>query len=154
MHVLIPTDGSGTAVEAARRAFDLLDRADHVTLLSVLTRVPGEDVDELDEPASSPEEQARQWEVELREAKRELARTAAVISTAQVDTRIEAGDVSSTIARVAGELAVDLIVLGARPGHGLRHAIRRSLAERVVHNAPCAVLVVPERDGQVTNDGG
>ncbi|MDQ1475162.1 MAG: hypothetical protein QOE62_391, partial [Actinomycetota bacterium] len=43
MHVLIATDGSDASIEAARRAAQLLRPADHVTLLSVLTEVPGDD---------------------------------------------------------------------------------------------------------------
>jgi nucleotide-binding universal stress UspA family protein len=146
MHVLIATDGSRTAVDAAR-VVDLIDRPDHVTLLAVLTSLPGENVDELDEPASSPEEQARQWETAIREANRELARTAAVLSTPPVDTRVDAGDVASTITRVAREVDADVIVLGTHARHGLQHLLRRSVAERVVRNARCMVLVVPESNG-------
>lgn len=42
MHVLIATDGSRTAVDAAR-AVDLFDRPEHVTLLSVLTSLKTRD---------------------------------------------------------------------------------------------------------------
>jgi nucleotide-binding universal stress UspA family protein len=140
VHVLIATDGSPTAVNAARHAQALAPR--RVTLLTVLTSLPGEDIDEFDEPGSTLEEQARQWEVEIREANRELTRTGAVVSTPHVERRIEAGDVAPTVVRVARELGVDVVVLGADERRRRRRRWRRSVAECVVRDAPCSVFVV------------
>jgi nucleotide-binding universal stress UspA family protein len=143
MHLLIATDGSELAVDAAHHAAGFFKQPDHVTLLNVLTRVPGENVDELDVPASSPEEQARQWEIAIREAEHAFARTSAVIVAASVDSRVEAGDVAWTIARVAQEIGADVIVVSAHMRHKLGRWIHRSIAQRVVRDAPCAVFVVP-----------
>jgi nucleotide-binding universal stress UspA family protein len=144
MHLLVATDGSQTAIDAAQLAVGLFD-PDNVTLLTVLASVPGENVDEVDEPAFTPEEQAREWEAEMAAVNRELARVHAVLTAPHVDTRVEAGDVAWTISRVAREVDVDLIVLGAHMRHGHRHMFRRSVAERVVRDAPCTVLVVRDQ---------
>ncbi len=141
MHLLIATDGSAASVDAARCGADAF-APDHVTLLAVLTRVPGENVDDLDEPEVAVEQESRQWEAVTREVDREFERVAAVVSSPSVDQRVEAGDVSSTVVRVAKELGVDVIVLGVHEGDGHRHLFRRSIAERVVRDAPCTVLVV------------
>ena len=142
MHVLIATDGSQTSIDAAQRAVDLFDRPYHVTLLTVLTTLPGENVDDLDF-RPSPEQQAREWETIMDEATRQITRTAAIISSKHIDALVEAGDVASTISRAAREVDADVVVLGAHMHNALRHTFRRSVAEHVVHNAPCMVLVVP-----------
>jgi nucleotide-binding universal stress UspA family protein len=140
VHVLVATDGSRSAIEAARQALALAPEL--VTLLTVLTSLPGEDIDEFDEPGSTIEEQWRQWEVELREANRELARTGAVVSTPRLERRIDAGDVAPTIVRVARELAVDVVVLGAPVRRERWRRFGRSVAQPVVRGAPCSALVV------------
>ena len=53
------------------------------------------------------------------------------------------GTVHEEVIRLARERKVDLIVVGMH-GHGfLSHALAGSTAERVLHRAPCPVLVVP-----------
>jgi nucleotide-binding universal stress UspA family protein len=140
MHVMIATDGSEAAVEAARRA-DLF-APERVTLLTVLTHVPGEALNAIDEPTQSVDELNRQWEIEIREANRELTRTSAVISAAHVETCIDAGAVAAAIGRVAREVDADLIVMAGHVRHGLHHVLHRSLVGRVVRAAPCEVVVV------------
>ncbi|MCU1464136.1 MAG: hypothetical protein JWM72_64, partial [Actinomycetia bacterium] len=112
MHVLIATDGSPSSIEAARRASQLLRPADHVTLLSVLTEVPGDDAGGFEGSVYSAGEQDALWKQELAEAGEELERTAAALTSTAVDKRIEVGDVSGTICKVAADLHVDVIVVG------------------------------------------
>ncbi len=51
-----------------------------------------------------------------------------------------------SIARLAGELGVDLIVLGTRGNTGLKHSLLGSVAERTIRLAPCSVLTVKGKD--------
>jgi nucleotide-binding universal stress UspA family protein len=113
-----------------------------VTLLTVVTEVPGGDVSGLAGSVFSPAEQEAAWDAQLDEAGRELARTAAALTDAQVDKRIEVGDVASTICRVADEVGVDVIVLGSHGRSGLKRLFLGSVSEHVVRHAPCPVLVV------------
>ena len=55
------------------------------------------------------------------------------------------GPPAPTITDIAGQLGADLIVLGSH-GYGLLDRILGTTASRVVHHAPCAVLVVRVRD--------
>jgi nucleotide-binding universal stress UspA family protein len=142
MNMLIATDGSSTAIDAARRAVALFNGPCDVTLLTVLTSLPGENEDELDYHPS-PEVRAREWEAVIGEADRDLRRTAEVLSLVHVDAQVEAGDVASTISRVARDTGADVVVVGTHMHSALRHLFRRSVAEHVVHAAPCMVLVVP-----------
>ncbi len=142
MHILIATDGSPSSIDAARAARAILRVADHVTLLNVLTEVPGDDAGGFEGSVYSPGEQDRLWEQELAEAGRELETTAAALTKAKIDKRIEAGDVGGTVCRVAGELGVDVIVVGSHGRGAIERLLLGSVSEQVVRHAPCPVLVV------------
>ena len=145
MHALVSTDGSDQSIRAARRAADLLRGADHVTLLTVVTEVPGDDAGGFEGSVYTPEEMERLWDAELAEAREELERTAAALTTAKVEKRIEIGDVAKTICRVAEEINADVIVVGSHGRTGLERLFLGSVSEHVVRHAPCPVLVVRER---------
>jgi universal stress protein A len=51
-----------------------------------------------------------------------------------------------SIARLAEELDVDLIVMGTRGHTGLKHIVLGSVAERTLRLAPCSVLTVKPKD--------
>lgn len=142
MHILIATDGSDLSVTAAGRGCALLARPDHVTLVTVLTEVPGDDAGGFEGSVYTPEEQQRRWDEELREAGAELARTAGALSAGEVDKRIEVGEPAATICRVAEELNVDAIVIGSHGRSGISRLVLGSTSEHVVRSAPCPVLVV------------
>lgn len=52
-----------------------------------------------------------------------------------------------TIAKIAGEIGADLIVMPTHGRSGLQRWFVGSVAERVMERAPCAVLVVPVAEG-------
>ena len=145
MHVLIATDGSQLSIDAARRACALLGRPERVTLLTVLTEVPGDDAGGIEGSVYTPEEQEQMWEAELREAGAELARTAAALSGTDVAKRVEVGDPANTVCSVGEELDVDVIVVGSHGRTGLSRLFLGSVSEHVVRHAASPVLVVRER---------
>jgi nucleotide-binding universal stress UspA family protein len=49
------------------------------------------------------------------------------------------------IVRYAKDTGAYLVVMGTHGRSGLAHAVLGSVAERVLHRAPCPVLVVPDR---------
>lgn len=59
-----------------------------------------------------------------------------------VETRLERGDASAAICRVAAELPASLIVMGTHGRSGLGRLILGSVAESVARHAPCPVLTV------------
>lgn len=61
----------------------------------------------------------------------------------RVSTRMEAGAASRSIAEVARERRASLVAVGRRGHARLSHVLLGSVSERVVHLAPCPVLVVP-----------
>jgi nucleotide-binding universal stress UspA family protein len=144
VHVLIASDGSRSSVATAADAIAFLAPPDRVTLLTVLHNLPVEDYDEFDEPLQAPDTQSQTWDNAIREANRELERAAASVAAAHVDQRVEAGDVAPTICNVAREIAADVIVIGPHMRGRFRRRFLTSVAERVVRDAPCAVLVAKE----------
>ena len=144
MHILIATDGSQRSIRAAQRASELMKTADAVTLLTVLTEVPGDDAGGIEGSVYSAEEQESLWNEEMAEARDELSRTAQVLSNANVTKRIEIGDVAQTVVRVAEELSVDAIVVASHGRTGLERLFLGSVSEHIVRHAHCPVLVVRE----------
>jgi nucleotide-binding universal stress UspA family protein len=146
MHVLLATDGSPASIDAARRAGSILQAADHITLLKVVSEVPGDDAGGFEGSVFSAHEQDALWKQEMAEAGEELERTAAALTSGQIDKRIEVGDVGHTVCRIAGELGVDVIVVGSHGRGGIERILLGSVSEQVVRHAPCPVLVVRRDD--------
>jgi universal stress protein A len=91
-------------------------------------------------------------------ATRQLAALAAAhgLDATRVTTAVAIGTPAHEIVRYAAARQADAIVLGSH-GHGIvRRFLIGSVADRVVRQAPCAVLVVPHhalRDGADTASG-
>lgn len=141
MRVLIATDGSSAALHAAERAHALVGEAD-LTLLSVITSIPGSDAGGIEGSVYTPDERNQRWEAEWSAAADDLARTAAVTGGAPVEQRIEVGEAGSVICGVAEEVGADVVVVGSHGRGFLSRVLLGSVSEYVVRHAPCPVLVV------------
>jgi len=149
--LLLATDGSEPSLAAARLVRDLLNPAalTRVTILAVvppLETVPfygayvGYGMDgggglsqETQDAVTAAAEQT------VQEA---LRRTVAELhTTAPVETAVRHGSPADEIVRYATESGAGLIVMGSR-GWGEMHAVLLgSVSERVLHTAPCPVLI-------------
>ncbi len=61
---------------------------------------------------------------------------------ALIKTRLEEGDVSRKIVEVAEEEQCDLIIMGTKKRSWIRKLLGDNVVEKVIHTAPCPVLVV------------
>ncbi len=77
----------------------------------------------------------------LEVAKKQMKIVGERLNVAPEDRHIEIGGTGHTILRVAGELQVDLIVLGSHGRHGLA-VLLGSTARSVLNGAGCDVLAV------------
>ncbi|NJL27930.1 MAG: universal stress protein [Thermoanaerobaculia bacterium] len=64
-----------------------------------------------------------------------------------VSTIAAIGPASQEIVRYAQEKSVDLIVMASHGYGPIRQLLLGSTAERVLHHAPCPVLIVPSKGG-------
>jgi universal stress protein A len=71
---------------------------------------------------------------------------AAARAATAVRSAIRIGAPAEEILRFAREEAMDLVVLGTHGRTGLKHLVLGSVAERVVRQAPCPVLVVRTKE--------
>lgn len=146
MHILVGTDGSDDAVEAARRALAVLAAADTVTLVCV-AEPPPEASAGLESGfaggVATPEELERAHAAADAEARAALERTAAVVPAGPaVELRVEAGDPGPVLVRLARDLGADAVVVGTRGRGAVKRMLLGSVSTHVANHAPCPVVVV------------
>ena len=139
--ILVPTDGSEPATRAVEQGLAIADRFDatlHVLFVA--------DVDERT-PWDLSESRAAE---SVREHGREL--TAGVAEQApaslEVVSVVEEGDPRTEILAYADDNAIDVIVMGTRGLSGIDRFLLGSVAEHVMRNADCSVLVTRAEEGE------
>ncbi|HXT20615.1 MAG TPA: universal stress protein [Thermoanaerobaculia bacterium] len=139
-HVLVPTDFSDDAQEAANAARTLFagEQGARLTLLHAY-HLPVEYTAYGTIPTSIPfhADVAAVADEKLAEASAALAAEGQA-----VDAVAKEGYPPEVIVDTARDLAVDLIAMGTHGRTGLRHLLLGSNAERVIEHAPCPVLTV------------
>jgi nucleotide-binding universal stress UspA family protein len=137
--ILVPTDLSQPSMDAVRHAGTL---ADHVGARVVLTYVMEDKLPAMILAHTSETEE--QLLVRHREhARKALSDVATdILQGREVECVVRQGVDHQEIVALAQEIDAGLIVMGMH-GHGfLAHALGGSTTERVLHHAPCPVLVV------------
>lgn len=127
------SDGSRVAL---REAAELARRFEADLVLLHAEEIPG--VTDIPPPRSVVEATRRELEARLAEWKAE----AALVAGRPVEGEMFPGPAAPALARAAAERRLDLLVTGTHGRRGFRHLVLGSVAERMVHLAPCAVLVV------------
>jgi nucleotide-binding universal stress UspA family protein len=146
--VVVATDGGPAARAAALHAARLLRHPLAVTLVTVIVDPPGEeDAGGIEGPVATPEEEAREWERDEREAREALRVTSwafdheATPATDTVDKRVEIGDAGHAICIAAEDVNADLIVMGIRGRGRIQALLFGSTTEYVIRHAKCPVLL-------------
>lgn len=142
MNVLVATDGSELAIHAARRGLELLGTPTSITVLAVVTEVPGSEAGGFEGPVESPEEQQAEWNQEQADANAAIAATIDAPAHPEAGRRVEVGDPGGAICMVARDIDADVIVLGSRGRGVVKRVLLGSVSEYVLHHAACPVLVV------------
>lgn len=144
--ILFPTDFSAHAHAALKYAAGFArDGGGRVLLLNAQdAKVPA---NLLTLPEYVFEEQENQWLLEVRARVKELLADP-LLNSVEVDPILVAGDPAAQITWAAVDQEVDLITIVTRERTRLSRAFAGSIAEEVVAEAPCAVLVLrpPQRD--------
>ncbi|MDX1447741.1 MAG: universal stress protein [Acidimicrobiia bacterium] len=140
-HVVVAVDGSEASNHAARVGVTLAEhRGGKVTLITVVR--PPEGWWGVGGAPPSPEAMA----VAVTRARTEiLDPLAAEFESAECDVELveEIGDPAGVILRLAESLDADVLVAGRRGSSLVERLMLGSVADRLAHEAPCPVLIVP-----------
>jgi nucleotide-binding universal stress UspA family protein len=140
--LLVPLDGSEFAEKAlAPAARQLSGRGATLHLVSVVTPFPvflPSDVDDEHAPGWFAEEGMRVREYLDQASSRAEAMTDGVEVTVHAPT----GHAAPTLVRIAGEVGADLVVMTAHGRSAIGRAWIGSVADRVMRQAPCPVLLL------------
>jgi len=146
MKVVIATDGSDAAIEAARTALSLLRPDAEVALLAVVPswEDPMETAGGIEGPAFTEEEADEEYRDGVSDGRQALARTARAIGT-EVEAVLLPSDAPAdqAIVEIAELHRADVLVLGSEQPGFFQRIFGRTVTDQVLHHAPCPVLVVP-----------
>jgi nucleotide-binding universal stress UspA family protein len=139
--ILVGVDGSPTSVEAARFAQGLAEQAG-AKVVYVFAMEPPQviPVGALSGYVATGKPRT---EAEIRQAREFLDGLVAERPGIAQDARVEFGRPWETLVDVADHMGADLIVVGSRGHSAGRRLVLGSTSDKVVHHAPCPVLVVP-----------
>ena len=139
--ICCPIDFSETSRVALEEASELARRYQGELALLHVFEPPVATTDLMVAPPEMFEQTAKDLERKLELWKGEAEQRGAKAVRALVVT----GAAATETVRFAREGGYDLVVMGTHGRRGLRHLVLGSVAERVVREAPCAVLVVRPR---------
>lgn len=145
MKVVVATDGSDAAIDAARRSLELLRPPAEMVVVMVIPEYedPMDDAGGIEGPVITEKEAARDWQKSTAEGQAALDRTAAVLGT-NVEVRLIPDDASTGVAlvRVAHDMEADVLVIGSSGKNWISRHIGGSVSDYVAHHAPCPVMLV------------
>lgn len=143
MKILLPVDGTPTALEAVHHAlslvraglkasFVLANVQDTPTLYEIVTAHDPDVIDEVRRGAAA----------DL------VAPAAALLDGAGVDYEVEVatGEPAPMLIEIAERLACDAIVIGAERRSGLASVLIGSVSQSLIHDSPVPVTVVHRRE--------
>src|ERR1700735_3361425 len=145
IRILVATDGSEAAIDAARRSMDLLRPHAHVAVVMVIPEYedPMEDAGGIEGPVITYKEAAKDWKRSMAEGQSALDRTAAALGS-DVEVRLVPDDESTgaAVVRIAHEMEADVLVIGSSGKNWLSRHIGGSISDYVAHHAPCPVMLI------------
>jgi nucleotide-binding universal stress UspA family protein len=143
--VVMATDGSEAAIDAARRSMKLLHPDAHVAVVMVIPQRedPEDDAGGFEGPVLTDKEADEHWKRWNAQGQSALERTAAVLGP-DAEVRLVPDDeaTGAAVVRVAQDMNADVLVIGSSGKNWLRRLVGSSVSDYVAHHAPCPVLLV------------
>lgn len=140
--ILVPTDGSEMALQAAKYARALAEKFDgEITLVYVIQNYYSLPAFSMPDTVSIPPSVMQDLEGS---GNLVLANTLAVFSgfTGQVSSRLEYGPPGKQIVDLAIDGDYSVIVMGRRGLSGVKELLLGSVSNHIVHHAPCPTLII------------
>lgn len=132
--VLVPVDFSDSSAEAIRTGLEMVEKPSDLHLLHVLVSLDSVSPGVIWGDVSDRKRKA--------EAQKFFEKFLKKLKVGGVTTVIRIGDPGSEVTEYARAENADLIVIPSHGYHGLKRVFLGSVAERVVRQAPCPVLVL------------
>ena len=143
--IIMATNGSETAIDAARRSMDLLSPRAQIAVVMVIPEHedPQEDAGGSEGPVITDKEADEDWKSWTAAGQSALDRTAAVFGP-DVEVRLVPDNESTGVAvvRVAHEMNADVLVIGSSGKNWLSRHFGHSVSDYVAHHAPCPVMLI------------
>lgn len=140
--ILIPTDGSDLALQAARYGRELaLKFGSELVLVHVIQNYYTLPAFSMPDTVTIPLSVLQDLEISGQSV---LVKTMEQLSgfKGKVETRIEYGPPGKQIVDIAAEEGISLIVMGRRGVSGVTGLLLGSVSNHVVHYSPCPVLII------------
>jgi nucleotide-binding universal stress UspA family protein len=144
MNILVATDGSESAIDAARRSMDLLRPRALVVVVAVIPEDPmGPSMPPAAATGISDKQAEKDWKRATAEGQAALDRTTSMLG-AEVELRLVPDDekAGAAIVRVASEMNADVLVVGSSSKGWLSRLFGGSVSDYVAHHAPCPVMLI------------
>ena len=139
-NILVGVDGSRPSVEAAHYAMDLAEQTKaKLTFLFVIETPQVIPVGPLSGYVTTLAPRSQE---DVKKAEALVEQIAKERPSLPVTTRVELGSPADVMCELARQLNVELLVVGARGHNAAQRFLVGSVSDRVVHHAPCPVLVV------------
>jgi nucleotide-binding universal stress UspA family protein len=143
--IVMATDGSEAAIDAARRSMDLLRPQAQVAVVMVIPEHedPQEDAGGFEGPVITDKEADEDWKRSTAIGQSALDRTAAVLGP-DVEVRLVPDEESTgaALVRVAHEMNADVLVIGSQGKNWLSRHFGGSVSDYVAHHAPGPVMLI------------
>jgi len=140
-NILVPIDGSECSLDAAKYATRIAKNENaQLFCIRIMTKVPYGYTDSppaTDEYFKDIEEKVQSWFDKVRD----MAKTEG-ITKLKTENFADVKSVIRSIIDYANSMDIDLIVIGTRGRTGLKRLLMGSVANGVIHNAHCSVLLV------------
>jgi nucleotide-binding universal stress UspA family protein len=145
INVVMATDGSEAAIDAARRSMELLRPHARIVVVTVIPEHedPMEDAGGIEGPVITEKEADKDWKKSTAAGQAALDRTAAVLGP-DVEVHLVPDDESTgaAVVRVANDMHADVLVIGSSGKNWLSRHIGGSVSDYVAHHAPCPVMLI------------
>lgn len=143
--IIMATDGSEAAIDAARRSMDLLRPHAQVVVVMVIPERedPMDDAGGIEGPVLTDKQADEDWKRSTAAGQSALDRTVAVLGP-DVEARLVPDDESTgaAVVRAAHEMNADVLVIGSSDKNWLSRHFGGSVSDYVAHHAPCPVMLV------------
>lgn len=140
--IIVPTDGSALALEAARYARSMAEKFESgIVLVHVIQNYYTLPAFSMPDTVTIPVSVLQDLEAS---GKMVLEKTKELFDgfTGQVDTRLEYGPPGKLLIDIALEEHASLIVMGRRGISGVTGLLLGSVSRHVLHYSPCPVLII------------